>query len=336
MNKAMGCLAVMLLTGFFLHGAAVGVSPEALKKLQKGVTAPSDAGPDFLIQGEYLGTLGKAEQHNLGVQVIARGGGKFDVVILPGGLPGKGWNGKDKIKVSAITQDGKAILVGRAWDASFSPGKLTGTWIGMGEVNLSRTERTSPTLSAKPPAGAVILFDGSTAEDWNGGKLVEGNLLNNGITSKKKLKDFTLHLEFRLPYMPYASGQLRANSGCYLQDRYEVQILDSFGLKGLDNECGGIYSQTAPRLNMCLPPLAWQTYDIDFTAARFDQSGKKTADARATIRHNGVVIHDNVALKGETPGGQKETDTPGPIQLQNHGNPVYFRNIWVLERSGSN
>ena len=132
--------------------------------------------------------------------------------------------------------------------------------------------------------------------------------------------------------MPTARGQARGNSGVYLQGRYEVQVLDSFGLAGEDNECGGIYQVSRPRVNMTLPPLQWQTYDIDFTAARFDSAGEKTANARLTVRHNGVLIHDDLELPGTTGGGDPEGPEPGALHLQDHWNPVFYRNVWVLPR----
>ena len=109
-------------------------------------------------------------------------------------------------------------------------------------------------------------------------------------------------------------------------------MLDSFGLKGLNNECGAIYSQTAPVVNICYPPLTWQTYDVDFTAASYDTTGKKINGAVVTLRQNGVMILDHVDLKGPTPGGQPENPNGGPLQLQGHGNPVLFRNIWVVPK----
>ncbi len=152
------------------------------------------------------------------------------------------------------------------------------------------------------------------------------------LVSKAVFGDHRLHLEFRTPFMPEARGQGRGNSGVYLQGRYEVQILDSYGLEGLDNECGGIYRVARPRVNMCAPPLQWQTYDIEFRAPRFDAQGNKTANARITVWHNGVMIHENVELPGPTGGGENANlDKPGPLLLQDHGNPVQFRNLWVLE-----
>ena len=171
----------------------------------------------------------------------------------------------------------------------------------------------------------------TNADAWNGGHVDDRHLLQSGPKSKQKFQAFTLHVEFLLPFKPAARGQERGNSGVYLQDRYEVQVLDSFGLKGENNECGGIYSQVAPRLNMCFPPLQWQTYDIDFTPAQFTD-GKKTKNAVTTIRQNGVLIHENQEIKGPTGGGQPEAAEPGPIQLQGHGNPVFYRNIWIVEK----
>jgi hypothetical protein len=152
-----------------------------------------------------------------------------------------------------------------------------------------------------------------------------------GATSKDAFKSHQLHLEFCLPYMPEARGQGRGNSGLYVAGRYEIQLLDSFGLEGKDNECGGIYKISRPAVNMCLPPLSWQTYDLEFTAPTFDDSGKKVANGRITVRHNGVVIHDNIELPHPTPGGKGGAESdPGPIFLQDHGNPVRYRNIWVV------
>jgi len=290
-------------------------------------TSEKEAGPDFQIQGEYVG---KHDGMTIAAQVIAKGDGKFVIYGLKGGLPGDGWEGQEKLKLDGVTEDGKVTFKNKDISGTIKDGKIM-VQKGDDTATLERVVRKSPTLGAKPPEGAVVLFDGKSADEWQGGKLVEGDLLNNGIRSKKKFKDYTMHIEFRLPFMPYAGGQDRANSGVYMQDRYEIQVLDSFGLKGQDNECGGIYSQFAPKVNMCFPPLSWQTYDIDFTAARFE-NGKRVKPAVITVRHNGVVIHENQDIKGETGGGQPETDTPGPFQLQDHGNPVYFRNIWVAEK----
>jgi hypothetical protein len=181
----------------------------------------------------------------------------------------------------------------------------------------------------------VVLFDGSNCDAFVGGHFDElnRNLLASGSKTKQAdFQNYTLHVEFLLPFKPLGRGQDRANSGVYMQDRYEVQVLDSFGLKGLNNECAGIYSKTAPAVNMCFPPLVWQTYDIDFTAAKFDAEGRKTGNAVITVRHNDVVVHDKVEIAGPTGGGKKEDPTGGAIQLQGHGNPVCYRNVWLVPR----
>jgi hypothetical protein len=321
--------------------AGSAVSPaqdkkDAPKKRERiAVADPKKAAedPDFAIQGEYVGT--GPDGAKVGAQVIARGLGEFEVKILPGGLPGEGWDGKSVAKAAAKRDGAAAAISAPNTAGTIGGGKLTYK-AGLGtEVTLNRVERKSPTLGAKAPEGAVVLFAAPGDEKkWNGGNLVklsDGEFLGVGETSKQAFGAFKAHVEFRLPWMPNSTGQGRGNSGVYLQNRYECQVLDSFGLSGENNECGGIYTQHKPRVNMCLPPLVWQTYDMEFTPAAFDAAGKKTANGRATIRHNGVVIHDNVEFPKECPGGQKEAAAPGPFQFQNHGDPVVYRNVWVVE-----
>jgi 3-keto-disaccharide hydrolase len=294
-------------------------------------TNAAEAGPDFAFQGEYLGSLG---EHKWGVQVVALGDGKFDIVGYRDGLPGDGWKrGDETRRGTGELQDGVAHVKGDTWIATIKDGVFT-ILHGADKIGeLKKVERRSPTLGAKPPAGAKILFDGTTADNFEGGQIVEGNLLGaSSCVSKLKLGDHSLHIEFRTPFMPKSRGQARGNSGVYAQGRYEVQVLDSFGLEGKNNECGGIYSMAEPAVNMCFPPLSWQTYDIDFKAAKYDESGKKVENARITIKHNGVLIHDNLELKQGTPGYKPEGPDKLGLFLQNHGNPVTFRNIWVMEK----
>ncbi len=299
------------------------------------VIDPAKADADFAVQGEYTGEVPTNDgPKKFGVQVIALGNGKFAATAYHGGLPGDGWDKSERIKAEGRTEGGVTKIAAAEGSGQIKDGVLTifdggGTAIGM----LKKIERKSPTIGAKPPAGAVVLFDGSTPDKFDAGRITDDKLLMAGVTSKQKFQSYTLHVEFITPYMPRATGQARGNSGCYQQGRYEVQILDSFGLEGKSNECGGIYSIRDPDQNMCLPPLSWQTYDIDYTAAKCDDAGKKTANARMTVRHNGVVIHENVELPKETTAAPvKEGPEPGPIYLQDHGNPVRFRNIWLVEK----
>lgn len=152
------------------------------------------------------------------------------------------------------------------------------------------------------------------------------------IMTKQKFINFQMHLEFRSPFMPGSRGQARGNSGVYLQGRYEVQVLDSYGLEGMDNECGGIYKVARPQVNMCAPPTQWQTYDINFRAATYDRNGNKLENPRLTLLHNGIMIYNNLEIPVPTDGGlDKDMSKPGPIFLQDHHDLVQYRNIWLIE-----
>jgi hypothetical protein len=321
-------------------------------------TDPADASlpPDFAVQGEYAGDA-------VGAQVIALGGGAFQAVVYPGGLPGDGWDGKSKILLAGKL-DGAAAAFAAAegprkylaqkpeefsatrkfppegqqpWSGRAADGVLTLKTHDAKGLRLARKVRVGPSMGAPPPAGAIVLFDGTNTDEWKGGRLDPvTKLLNtdgNDVVSKRKFMNYTMHLEFMLPYRPDARGQGRGNSGFYQVDHYEMQILDSFGLDGVNNECGGFYTKADPLVNMCLPPLQWQTYDIEFTNAVAGPDGKKTKNAVATVRHNGVLIHDAREIGGPTGGHRKDPEgTPGPVKLQGHGNPLQFRNIWVVEK----
>ncbi|MFZ9992542.1 MAG: 3-keto-disaccharide hydrolase [Opitutales bacterium] len=325
----MRLLALLLATSLFAADAPKAKAPAAPKPPEPPVylteKEATEAGEDPRLQGEFANA-------KMGADVIALGKGEYRLVLFKGGLPGAGWDGTPKIEVEG-KRDGATVTFQDSIDsATLTDGVLK---IKSMPVALKRTIRHSPSEGLAAPKGAIILFDGKNADAWENGKVDPRGFLEANTKTKQAFTDFTLHLEFFLPFKPLGRGQGRANSGLYLQHRYEVQVLDSFGLKGLDNECGGIYKNAAPKVNMCFPPLQWQTYDVDFTAAKFDQDGKKTANAVVSVRHNGVLVHDTLELKGSTPGGAFKTEVPAPgpvFYLQGHGNPVVYRNIWVVAK----
>ncbi|HEX8912002.1 MAG TPA: DUF1080 domain-containing protein [Humisphaera sp.] len=289
---------------------------------------PKACTPDFLAQGEYVGEAGGKK---VAAQVASYGAGDFTVMLFHGGLPGDGWDGKLSDPIPGKAKDpATAAEVQFGTVATLANGVLK---VAEGNVELKKVERKSPTMGAKPPAGAIVLFgDDKKLDEWNDGHVDDRGLLAAGATTKRKFKNFTLHGEFILPFKPYGRDQDRGNSGFYLQKRYEVQVLDSFGTKPVFNGTGALYRQTPPDLNMCLPPLSWQTYDIDFTSPEFDAAGKKTKNAVITVKLNGVAVHTNRELTSKTGAGSPEGAEPGPIWLQGHGNPVFYRNVWIVEK----
>ncbi|WP_182870909.1 3-keto-disaccharide hydrolase [Rhodopirellula sp. JC639] len=293
---------------------------------------PNATPASYQLQGEYEGQAGDNGQ-TYAAQVLALGEGQFHLVAYKGGLPGADQSHKNIFFEADGELDGDAVTFEHEdFNIVASGGQLqVFNANGRKVEQIERRVRKSPTLGAQPPKDALVLFDGSNGDAFEGAQVHEGLLLADTF-SKQKFGDHTMHLEFRTPYKPSGRGQGRGNSGVYVQSRYEIQVLDSFGLAGKSNECGGIYKIAEPKVNMCLPPLQWQTYDIDFTAARYDDEGNKTANARVTVKHNGVVIHDDLELPQHTPGRHQEAPGPDSLYLQGHGNPVYYRNLWVVEK----
>ncbi len=194
----------------------------------------------------------------------------------------------------------------------------------------------------KVPADAVALFDGTDLSQWvqcgtdkaSAWKVEKGYVeVKPGagyLCSKQQFTDCQLHVEFWLPLMADKKGQARANSGVYMQGRYEIQVLDSYGLQPKSDDCGGVYSVAAPLVNACRPPETWQTYDIIFHAPKFDAQGNQTSKAHAIVLQNGVLIQEET--EWPEPGRaalDSDPKTPGPISLQDHGCLVRYRNIWV-------
>lgn len=192
-----------------------------------------------------------------------------------------------------------------------------------------------------PPADAIVLFDGKNLDAWEGGdkwKVEEGAATAAGgsIVTKEKFGDCQLHVEFATPAEVKGTGQGRGNSGLYLMNRYEVQILDSYqNTTYYDGQCGAIYKEQPPAVNACRKPGEWQTYDILFTAPRFNDDGSVKTPGYVTVLHNGIVIHNHFELLGSTnfdrPPAYTKHEDKEPLMIQFHGNPVRFRNIWIRE-----
>ena len=347
------------LTIVLLALASIPISPHAVAadKLP-AFNSIHTAGPDFAVQGEYVGTVGGT--YPVGIQMMALGNGAFEGIVHGGGLPGAGWDGRSRFYLKG-QRDGKTTRLegvhgerlkfpNQNFQATIRDGQLTGNALMFlnharkPALRCRRVLRTAPTLGAKPPADAVVLFDGSSTDQWIDGNIVDENLLAEGARSKRTFRNYHMHLEFRTPFMPTARGMQRGNSGVYLQELWEIQVIDSFGWTTENRKyerlshvgrCGGIHELVMPDVNMCLPPLSWQTFDIDHTASTVDDNGRQKTPAVLTILHNGVVIHDHYIVP-PTPASANplphRNHLPGRLFLQQHGNPVRYRNLWVVER----
>lgn len=303
-----------------------------------------------IVMGNWEGVIGSGPLKNrfLRVKVINyRHDGYTAVFLLDGErieIPGQSSRGK--VVFEGGTEKPKTVRVeGEIYNREFK-GTLE-TAAGESGFTLSQVFFQSPTLGMKPPAGAIVLLPNNgrkteqnqrlLKEEWHiqphwqlqddGAVRISGS----NLLTQREFGDARIHLEFQTPFMPEDRGQARGNSGVYLQDRYEIQVLDSFGLEPKDNLCGGIYKFAVPIADACLPPLEWQTYDIAFRAPRFAADGEKIASARVTVKHNGMVIHDDVVLDMK-----RSNEAPtGPIRLQDHNlDRVGYRNMWVLPLDG--
>ncbi|MBI5775554.1 MAG: DUF1080 domain-containing protein [Verrucomicrobia bacterium] len=208
---------------------------------------------------------------------------------------------------------------------------------------------STPDKPGKAPSDAIVLFDGKDVSKWRDAKqgdakwiVKDGEMISvkgaGYVYSKQEFSDYQLHLEFAAPTPPEGDSQGRGNSGVFMLGKFELQVLDSYDNKTYpDGQCAAMYGQFPPLVNACRKPGEWQSYDIIFTAAKFE-GGEVKSPAHITVLHNGVVVHNHNAYLGGTghkiSPSYKNIPVKGPIGLQDHGNPVRYRNIWVRELKG--
>ncbi len=218
-----------------------------------------------------------------------------------------------------------------------------GDGLDLGQLHLLQPVKIAPTLGLPPVSGARVLLGpesgwkhfSKSGGSKSGGDQAPGWSLNDGVAevvpgqgsieTKESYDDFQMHVEFSVPAD-------QGNSGVYIQRRYEVQILNSYNMNDDPSNCGSLYRLRRPDINVSLPPHEWQSYDITFTAPRWDEAGAKTENARITVVHNGVIIHDDVEVSRKTGAGKPEAASAGPILLQDHGNRIRYRNVWIARR----
>jgi len=291
--------------------------------------------------GEYTGTFfaDSRVQTPATANVVAEDSNKWRIVIAAGG-------GKASIELYGNLAGQRVHISypsgGYEWRGGIQDGRLSVRSAYGQHFELEKVVRTSPNEGLKPPAGAVVLLPYKKGTkpnlgDWtnqNWKALDSGAMqVNKGTNATKErfgdIKHF--HIEFKLPLEPRERGQGRGNSGVYLCGTYEVQVLDSFGLVHTSGDCGGLYNLKRADVNACLPPETWQTYDIEFRAPRLNDDGSIKENARITVHHNGIKIHDDVEIPRPTANPKAKQRVTGPILLQDHSHPVQYRNIWLVK-----
>lgn len=219
-------------------------------------------------------------------------------------------------------------------------------WLVIGRGPAIRAEEEPRVVNpGPPPADAIVLFDGTDLSQWRGEgggraawEVKDGVATVNGsgsIVTKQPFGDCQLHIDWATPAVVSGEGQGRGNSGVIFQGRYELQILDSYQNRTYFNgQAGALYSQSAPLVNVSRKPGEWQSYDVIFHAPRFDENGKLLKVGTITVLHNGVLVQDHVEIRGPTaqqPPKYEPHPLKQPLVLQDHGNPIRFRNIWIRE-----
>ncbi|MEX2573134.1 MAG: DUF1080 domain-containing protein [Balneolaceae bacterium] len=313
--------------------------------------AEAEEHPGFSFQGEYSGMTRLeygGERVEAGLQIAVYGENRFRALLHPGGLPGEhiGPEGTGVLE-RAIELEGSYedyTLHLDAVDYPISVRKIHDHFTVLDEDfnylgHLNPIQRSSTTSGMEAPDNAVQLFSGfeaDLAEHWDEDSEMDGNLLKQGARTAEKYGDMRLHLEAKLGFLPDESSDRRTNSGIYIQRKYEIQIIDSFGTVPHPGSNASLYDEYAPVFDSSFPPLSWQTYDVYFRAPRFDDQGNKTENARATVYLNGLLVVDDGELEEGTGGAASYEETPEDlIYLQRHTGPVRFRNIWLAEEEYS-
>ncbi|MDB5103644.1 MAG: hypothetical protein JWP91_1333 [Fibrobacteres bacterium] len=290
-------------------------------------TASRSPASDFSVQGEYSGKARRPGiETDLGAQVVALGSGEFRVVFFPGGLPGEGIQGTTRFESAGKSGLEGTGIIGDEYHGVIHGDSLKGGNTPGDTFILIKRDRVSPTLGLAPPENATVLFGGGSVEEWTNAKLGAGGFLEpleREAVTRKSFSNFSLHVEFRLPFLPFSIGQARANSGLRFLTATalftEIQTLDSFGSEPGTEECGGIESMFPPVVMAVFPPMAWQTYDIHLTTP----VGPDTGEARMTVWQNGILIHPGRIIP--------RMASAVNIALQNLDSAGAFRNMWVLE-----